>query len=91
MKPDKLCPKKPTHDFMMKPFYKDPMPPQLLNRMELFAFNDSTYDPREICKEKIKYQALVTFKLTTNTMSVTVSSRRLSFFDKLSGFGELSN
>ena len=67
---------------MMKPFYKEPMPPQLLNRMEFFAFN-STDDPREICKEKIKYQALVTFKLTTNTMSVTVSSRRFG-----SGFGE---
>ena len=29
----------------------------------------------------------MTFRLATDTVSVTVRSRRLSFFDKLSGFG----
>ena len=29
-------------------------------------------------------------RLATNEMSVTVTSRRLSFFDKLSGFGKIA-
>ena len=47
-----------------------------------------TDDQSEICKRNIKYRAEVTFQLATHTIAVTVISRRLSFFDKLSGFGE---
>ena len=54
--------------------------------MEKFVHNSSD-DMADICKTSIQYKAEVIFRLATNTMTVTVSSRRLSFFDKLSGFG----
>ena len=72
----------------MKEFYDKKYPPQLMRNMEWFAYN-TTADTTDICKKKIQYRALVIFKLAANTMTVTVNSRRLSFFDKLSGFGEI--
>ena len=85
--PVKLCPSsKGSEDFLMKDFYENPMPPMLLKRMEMFVYNSS--DKMSIsCKKNVPYNAEVTFRLATNTMTVTVTSRRLSFFDKLSGFG----
>ena len=44
--------------------------------------------PLKYVKKYLKYQAVVIFKLATNDVAVTVTSRRLSFFDKISGFGE---
>ena len=87
--PDEMCPRKVVDDdFLMKQFYINPMPPQLLRKMEYYAFN-KTMKQNDICRTSINYKAEVIFRLATNTMSVTVSSRRLSFFDKLSGFGKL--
>ena len=87
---DELCPGKVTvDDFLMKEFYLRRFPPQLMRNMELFVYN-STADMQDICKKNVQYKAEVIFKLATNTMAVTVNSRRLSFFDKLSGFGKIS-
>ena len=49
-------------------------------------YNESS-DEADICKRMLPYRAQVTFRLATDTVSVTVRSRRLSFFDKISGFG----
>ena len=85
--PDILCPKNDIKDdFLMKEFYKNQKPPKLLRQMELYAYN-KTADKSDLCRKNMKYRAEIYFRLATNTMSVTVSSRRLSFFDKLSGFG----
>ena len=85
--PVKMCPSsKGSEDFLMRDFYENPMPPMLLKRMEMFVYNSSDRIPIS-CMKNIPYRAEVTFRLATNTMTVTVTSRRLSFFDKLSGFG----
>ena len=76
-------------DFLMKEFYLKKSPPELLRNMENFVFN-TTNEDSEICKKKILYKAEVIFKLPAHTMTVVVNSRRLSFFDKLSGFGKIS-
>ena len=56
--------------------------------MEEFAFNTTgKTEYSEICKKKLLYKAEVIFKISTHTMIVIENSRRLSFFDKLSGFG----
>ena len=67
-------------------FYKDPFPPMFISRARKFISNDSS-DLTELCKRLLPYRAEVTFRLATDTVSVTVRSRRLSFFDKLSAFG----
>ena len=88
--PDEMCPstiKTSTEDFLMKEFYKNSMPSKLVRKMEKFAYN-STDDREDLCRISIKYKAEVIFRLATNTMVVTLTSRRLSFFDKLSGFGK---
>ena len=86
--PDEMCPRSTTtEDFLMKEFYKNSMPSKLVRKMEKFAFN-STDDMADLCRISIKYKAEVIFRLATNTMAVTFTSRRLSFFDKLSGFGK---
>ena len=60
--PDKMCPSKAgKEDFLMKEFYLDPMPPKLLTRMEMFAYNE-TDGVHEICKKNIKYKAEVIFR-----------------------------
>ena len=50
--------------------------------------NHATAMPNESCRRFLPYRTEVTFRLATDTVSVTVRSRRLSFFDKVSGFGE---
>ena len=74
-------------DFLMKEYYLKKNPPELLRKMEKFAFN-TTDDMAEICKKQLLYKAAIIFKLSSHTMAVTVNSRRLSFFDKLSCFGK---
>ena len=39
------------------------------------------------CKRNLQYRAEVIFRMATDSISVTVMSRRLSFFDKMSAFG----
>ena len=87
--PDEMCPKKlPAYAQMMKEFYKHKFPPQFIRNLMMFKDNISA-DESENCKKNIQYRAEVTFQLATNEMPVTVISRRLSFFDKLSGFGKI--
>ena len=85
--PETMCPRNSIEeDFPMKEFYENPMPPKFLRKIDKFIKNE-TDEQGEICRKNMKYRTEVIFRLATNTMSVTVSSRRLSFFDKLSGFG----
>ena len=84
-----MCPKTlPAYAQMMKEFYKHKFPPQFIRNLIMFKDNISA-DESENCKKNIQYRAEVTFQLATNEMPVTVISRRLSFFDKLSGFGKI--
>ena len=68
----------------MKPF-----PPTFIKRAREFMGESSIKTEYEHCKKFLPYRADVTFRLATDTVSVTVRSRRLSFFDKLSGFGKV--
>ena len=89
LNPEKMCLKQKNG--VMKEILKNKFPPQFVRNLRKFVDN-VTSNEIEICKRNIQYRAEVTFQLATNTMSVTVISRRLSFFDKLSGFGkDLSN
>ena len=86
-----MCPAKDAkEDFLMKEFYLKKSPPLLLRKMEKFSFENVTDEEQEICKKKLLYKAEVFFKISTPTMIVIENSRRLSFFDKLSGFGKIS-
>ena len=96
--PEEMCPKYNNFDndydfddFLMKPFYDRNriFSPKFEKKLLEIKNNVSmTYAEDEDCKENLSYRAVVNFKLVTDTMSVTVLSRRLSFFDKLSAFGK---
>ena len=73
----------------MKEFYTHKYPPTIVNKLIQFKYNISA-DDGDICLKNILYRADVTFSLATNTLPVTVMSRRLSPFDKLSAFGWLN-
>ena len=73
---------------LMSEFYLKPFPKPFVRKLKTFLLNE-TDDTREICMTNIKYRAKVIFKLATNNIAVTVTSKRLSFFDKLSGFGKI--
>ena len=73
-------------NFPMKPFYKYRSPPLFVRRLMKIKTNVSVTDEAD-CKKKLKYRAQVIFRLATNSMSVTILSSRLSFFDKMSSFG----
>ena len=78
-------------DFLMKPFYTTIFPPKIVRHMIRIKNNlsDDDFDYlMDDCKKKLQYMAVVNFRLATDSMSVTVMSKRLSFFDKLSGFGK---
>ena len=84
---DLLCSAKlKTATPLMTSFYDEPFPKLFIRKLRMFAKNISA-DTLENCKKYIKYRALVTFRLATNDISVTVTSKRLTFFDKLSAFG----
>ena len=89
--PDELCPSKipKVYDPMetMIEFYKNPFPPRFIRYAEKYLEN-KTAVPADMCKRNIMYRSLITFRYATDTIPVTVMSRRLSFFDKLSGFGK---
>ena len=94
------CPMKlGSRDFAMKEFYENVYPPQFVRKlmrmmndkkMTIMMKNNNSTSVQEghFCKRNIQYRAEVIFRLATNTLSVTVMSRRLSFFDKLSSFGK---
>ena len=82
------CPKKlGTKDFLMRPFYENKYPPQLIRKLMKAKYNVSN-DAMEYCKSNLQYRAVVTFQLATDSMSVTVMSQRLTFYDKMSAFGK---
>ena len=87
LNPDETCPPGNIKNFLMKEFYEHKFPPEYIRNLRKFKDN-VTSDQAEICKNNIKYRAKLTFKLATDTIQVTVSSKRLSFFDQLSGFGK---
>ena len=83
--PEELCPRDMvSEDFLMKPFYQN-----RVGRAMIKMKNNIT--EIEYCKQHLKYRAEVIFRLATDSISVTVMSRRLSFFDKMSAFGERTN
>ena len=76
-----------VQDNAMKEFYRKPFPPTFIRILRNAAYNE-TMDSMEICKRNVQYRAELTFQLAANTLPVTIISRRMSFFDKLSGFGK---
>ena len=87
--PLKMCPTNIKDNALMKPFYESRFPHQFIRRLIDFKDNISSQE-RDYCKRNIQYRAEIVFRLATNTMPVTVISRRLSFFDKMSAFGEFA-
>ena len=86
--PDEMCQINTSRDqFLMKEFYMNPSPPKFVRRINAIRENISASE-WEICRKNIQYRAEIIFRVATNTLSVTVMSRRLSFFDKLSAFGK---
>ena len=82
-----MCPRNVgSEEFLMKQFYENQFPTKYVRKLIEFKKNVSS-DEDENCKNNIQYRAEVIFRLATNTMSVTVMSKRLSFFDQLSTFG----
>ena len=85
--PLKMCPTTIRDDDLMKPFYDNRFPHKFVRRLLDFKDNISSQE-QDYCKRNIQYRAEIVFRLATNTMPVTVISRRLSFFDKMSAFGK---
>ena len=84
-----MCPSKSGKEqFLMRDFYENKSPPQFLRRIIEYKTNYSSQEAN-YCTRNIQYRAEVIFRLATNSMSVTVISRRLSFFDKMSAFGNV--
>ena len=82
-----LCPgKMGLNPAAMSEFYRKPFQKSFIRKLKKFIFNE-TESTSEHCKINVKYRAEIIFKLATNNIAVTVTSKRLSFFDKLSGFG----
>ena len=85
----KMCPgTKKNKDFLMREFYENKFPPHFIRRLKQLKDNSSSQE-QDYCKKNIQYRAEVIFRLASNSMPVTVISRRLSFFDKMSAFGEI--
>ena len=75
--------------FLMEEFYKNKSPPQFVRKLAEMKSDNimNSSDEIDYCKRNIQYRAEVTFRLATDSVSVTAMTRRLSFFDKLSAFG----
>ena len=82
-----LSPLKFKEPFMMEPFYKNISPPPFVRSMMKVKYNFSE-TAVENCKRNLQYRAEIIFRMATDSMPVTVMSRRLSFFDKMSAFGK---
>ena len=91
--PEESCPPHASwrDGVLMSPFYEQESPPKFVKKLIDMRNNishDFDYDEmEESCKKNLQYRAEVIFRLATDSMSVTIMSRRLSFFDKLSAFG----
>ena len=86
--PDVMCPNLAGKANLMKDYYDNPLPSKMSrNMMAYFNFSPPKSDS-DVCKHDIQFRAMVIFRLATDTMTVTTTSRRLSFFDKLSSFGK---
>ena len=85
--PLELCPENSHNEFLMKAFKEAVSPPKFIR--ELMKIKDNVTFPGDEweCIINLHNRAEVNFKLVTDTMPVTVMSRRLSFFDKMSAFG----
>ena len=77
-------------NFLMKEFYEHKYPPKYVRKLIELKDNVSS-DTMDYCKKNLQYRAEAIFRLATDSMSVTVMSRRLSFFDKMSAFGSIIN
>ena len=86
---NELCPPETLNsdNFLMKPFYENKFPPQFIRKL-IKIKNNVSDDAQDYCKKNLQYRAEVIFRMATDTMSVTVMSPRLSFFDKMSAFGK---
>ena len=63
-------------------------PHQFIRKLIHLKNNSVSSKEVEYCKRNLKYRAEVIFMLATDSMSVTIMSSRLSFFDKMSAFGK---
>ena len=86
--PLKMCPNNIRDGDLMKPFYEYRFPHQFIRRLTYFKDNTTSSQEDDYCMRNIQYRAEIIFRLASNTMPVTVISRRLSFFDKMSAFGK---
>ena len=84
---EELCPRNSHYEFLMKPFKDAESPPLFIRELMKIKDNVTFPDDVEECINNLHNRAEVNFKLVTDTMPVTVMSRRLSFFDKMSVFG----
>ena len=89
LEPKAMCPdeKNMKKSVLMKPFYVFKYPQEFVRKLIYFKNNISS-SAKDYCERNLQYRAKIIFRLATDSMSVTVMSRRLSFFDKLSDFGE---
>ena len=87
---DEVCEGKDSSgvSFMNEQFYAHKIPPQFERKL-IEIKNNVSSDEVEYCKRNLQYRAMVIFRLATDSMSVTVMSSRLSFFDKMSAFGKI--
>ena len=88
---DDMCPgNNIATDFLMKEFYEHKFPSKFMRNLIQYENNNISSSDGEYCKAYLQYRAEVVFRLATETVAVTVTSRRLSFFDKLSTFGKVN-
>ena len=86
--PAEMCPNNPRSQDLMRQFDEYKSPPRFVRKLIQFRKNISSADS-DYCMRNIMYRAEVNFRLATNSLSVTIMSRRLSFFDKMSSFGNV--
>ena len=72
---------------LISEFYEHPFPKRFIRKLE-FLIRNISEDPETICEKDVQFKAEVIFRIATNDVSVTVVTRRLSFFDKVSAFGK---
>ena len=85
-KETELC-SKTGKDSIFEEFYNNPFPPSFMTKARTYFYNENS-KPSDLCRKYLPYRAEVSFRLATDTVSVIVRTRRLSFFDKLSAFGK---
>ena len=95
---EELCPQRFAADAsLVKPISYHRLPPTFVQKLTKIKHNNSnSIFPEDVGhlpdekdrKEKLQYRAEVTFRMATDLIPVTVLSRRLSFFDKMSAFGK---